>query len=91
MPSECGFQPQKDFDLSQYILDEADSMGSGTEVKFGRNGKPLFIAGPDNDVPRILRQLEATAGRGHFDYLYASNSPDPCLPDYPGQTVRRLT
>lgn len=88
---QFGFQPQKDFDLSQYILDEADSVGPVTTIEFGRNGKPLFIAGPDDDVSHILKQLEATAGRGHFDYLYTSDSPDPHLPNYPGLTVRRLT
>ena len=87
---QFGFQPQKDFDLSQYVLDDADTVGPGTDVEFGRNGKPLFIAGPDDNVPRILRQLEATAGRGHFDYLYGSHSPVPHLPDHPEQTVRRL-
>jgi hypothetical protein len=88
---QFGFHPHKDFNLSQYILDEADSIGPGTDVEFGRDGKPLFITGPDDDVPRILKQLEATAGPGHFDYLYGSDSPAPHLPDTPGQTVRRLT
>lgn len=73
---QFGFQPQKDFDLSQYILDESDSIGPATDVEFGRDGKPLYISGPHDDVPRILKQLEATAGSGHFDYLYASDPPD---------------
>jgi len=78
---QFGFQPQKDFELSQYILDDADSIGPETNVEFGRDGKPLFIAGPDDNVPRILRQLEATAGRGRFLYMYESDYPAPHLPD----------
>jgi hypothetical protein len=88
---QFGFQPQKDFSLSQYILDEADSIDPGTkDVEFGRDGQPLFIAGPHDDVARILRQLEATAGRGHFGYMYESHSPASYLPDYPGEIVRRV-
>jgi hypothetical protein len=88
---QFGFQPQKDFSLSQYVLDEVDSIGPGTEdVEFGRDGQPLYIAGPDDNVPRILRQLESTAGRGHFGYMYESHSPASYLPDYPGEIVRRV-
>ena len=87
---QYGFSPHRDFELSQYVLDDAGSLGPGGNVEFGRDGKPLFVAGPDDDIPRILRQLESTAGRGHFNYLYGSDSPVPLLPDYPGQTVHRL-
>jgi len=78
---QFGFQPQKDFELSRYILDDADSIGPETNVEFGRDGKPLFIAGPDDNVPRILRQLEAIAGPGRFDYIYESGYPVPHVPD----------
>jgi hypothetical protein len=61
-----------------------------SDLEFGREGKPLFIAGPDDDVPHILKQLEATAGRERFNYLYETDSPIPYLPDDPGQTVRRV-
>ena len=87
---QFGFRPQRDFDASRYVLDDAGSVGPDTDVEFGRDGKPLFIAGPDDNVPHILKQLESTAGRGHFDYLYGSDSPVPRLPDYTGPTVRRL-
>ena len=85
-----GFKPNRDFDLSQYVLDEPGSLEGTPEIEFGRDGKPLFVAGPDDDVPRILRQLESTAGQGHFDYMYGGPSPDPYLPNYPGQTARRI-
>ena len=85
-----GFHPHKDFDLSQYVLDESDSFEVIPEIEFGRNGKPFYISGPDDNVPRILRQLESTAGQGHFDYICGGPAPDPHLPDYPGQTVRMI-
>jgi len=87
---QFGFEPQKDFQLSQYVLDEAESVAPNPDLEFGRKGQPLFIAGPEDDVPRILRQLEATAGRGSFRYLYGTESPIPYLPDGPGQTARTV-
>lgn len=72
-----GFRPHKDFDLSQYVLDEPESFEVIPEVEFGREGKPFYISGPDDDVPRILRQLESTAGHGKFDYIYGSPTPEP--------------
>ncbi len=78
---QFGFNPNSDFDLSQYVLDDPGSFEGTPEIEFGRDGKPLFIAGPDDNVPRILRQLESTAGRGHFDYVYGSDNPVPYLPE----------
>lgn len=87
---QFGFEPQRDFMLSQCVLEERGSLEPVEGVEFGREGKPLYIAGPDDNVPRILKQLESTAGREQFDFLYGSDSPVPHLLDYPGQTVRRL-
>ncbi len=75
-----GFRPQRDFEVSQYVLDPADSIGSaGEEIEFGRDGKPLYIRGPHDDVRRILRQLEASAGSGNYDYVCDIGSPAPPL------------
>jgi len=76
---EFGFLPHRDFELSQYVLDKPDNFERTTEIEFGRDGKPLFIAGPDDNVPRILRQLESTAGHEQFDYIYGADSAVPNL------------
>ena len=39
------------------------------DLVFGRNGKPFFVAGPYDNAPQILKQLEKTAGPGNYDYL----------------------
>jgi hypothetical protein len=41
-------------------------------LKFGRDGKPFFIAGPHDNPKLILKQLEQTAGAGNYDYLVMS-------------------
>jgi hypothetical protein len=64
-----GFQPEKDFALSQYLLAPRGELEEPYELTFGKNGKPLFIAGPHDNVARILKQLEKTAGPGNYDFL----------------------
>ncbi len=66
-----GFQPQKDFALSQYLLIPRGELEEPYQLTFGRNGKPFFVAGPYDNAERILRQLEKTAGPGNYDYLMA--------------------
>src|SRR2546427_11187596 len=67
--AQFGFQPDKDFALNQYILEPRGELEEPYQLTFGRNGKPFFIAGPNDNVARILRQLEKTAGTGNFDFL----------------------
>lgn len=68
--SELGFKPQKDFKLSRYILEERDKFGEITEVEFGKDGKPFYIAGPDDDVEQIMRKLEAKLDPDDFKYFF---------------------
>jgi len=64
-----GFEPQRDFALSQHILDPPGHWELCEDIEFGRDGKPLYIAGPCDDTERIMRKLEATAGTGNYDYV----------------------
>jgi hypothetical protein len=66
---QFGFEPNKDFKLSQYVLDDKDSIEPCEDVEFGKDGKPFFIAGPDDNVEHIIRQLESRVGKGNFEYL----------------------
>jgi hypothetical protein len=66
---QFGFEPQRDFALSQYILDPPGRWEPWEDIEFGRDGKPLYIAGPHDNPQRILRKLEATAGAGSYDYI----------------------
>lgn len=66
---ELGFSPQKDFKIAEYALDP-DLIDDGIdEIEFGKNGKPFYIAGPDDNVNRIIRTLERTVGEDNFNYL----------------------
>jgi hypothetical protein len=67
--AQFGFEPQKDFELSQYMLPPRGEVKSSYKLKFGKDGKPFFIAGPRDNAEAIVRQLEKTAGPGNYDYL----------------------
>lgn len=70
--AQWGFRPHRDFRVSQHILDPPDTHDRTGQVKFGRDGKPRYIAGPRDNVKRILEQLTRTVGEENFEFV----SPD---------------
>ncbi|NJK87916.1 MAG: hypothetical protein HC906_20090 [Bacteroidales bacterium] len=67
--SESGFSPNKGFKITEYLLN-TDLIDDGIDtIEFGRNGKPLFVAGPFDDVNRIIGILERNLGTGNYDYI----------------------
>ncbi|MGH7204068.1 MAG: hypothetical protein ACREHC_06510 [Candidatus Levyibacteriota bacterium] len=62
------FQPHKDFQLSQYVVGE--KLASLRHIRFGeKDGKPLFINGPDDDVALVLEKLTKAAGKDGFQFM----------------------
>lgn len=61
-----GFEPADDFAACSEQLGE---WSGASAIRFGCNGRPTFVNGPYDDVPRVLRTLEATVGRGNFDFV----------------------
>ncbi|RKY10625.1 MAG: hypothetical protein DRP56_00500 [Planctomycetota bacterium] len=66
---QFGFKPNKDFKQSRYILDDKANVEPCEGIEFGKDGKPFFISGPDDNVEHIMRQLASKAGDGNFDYV----------------------
>ena len=54
-----GFKPHKDFKKTFTILNNVDSSKSSMEFTFGKDGQPLFIAGP-NDSPQRCEKIIST-------------------------------
>jgi hypothetical protein len=63
------FEPHPDYQKASQILDPPEVYARGQGVKFGRDGKPYFIAGPNDNASAIITKLERTAGPGNFDYI----------------------
>ena len=70
---QLGFKPNKDFKMSQYVLEDRGDIESCKVIEFGKEGKPFYISGPDDNADQILMQLEARVGRGNFEFIYGTN------------------
>jgi hypothetical protein len=77
---KLGFEPHRDFNTKAQA-----HLGLRPEtlipLEFGKDGQPLFISGPYDDVPKIMRTLEASVGAGNFHYLTALGDPSMGDPD----------
>lgn len=71
-----GFEPHRDFAKASLILDPPAAHTRIHHVEFGHEGKPLFVAGPNDNARAIVNQLIRTAGEGNFDYIVGVNAPD---------------
>jgi hypothetical protein len=66
---KLGFEPQKDFRLSRFTLGAPSEADLPYNIEFGKDGKPLYIAGPNDNADRVIEQLSKTVGDGNFHYL----------------------
>lgn len=76
---DYGFKPHKSFALTQHIIEEDTEDIELMEIECGKNGKPIYIAGPtENEVrsQEIIAQLEKTAGPGNFEFIKESEDFD---------------
>jgi hypothetical protein len=64
-----GFKPQKDFELSQYVLKGLPIENYDLKSEFGYKGKPYYIAGPDDDFEAVMETLRKKVGEDNFDFM----------------------
>ena len=61
-----GFEPADGFGACAGHLGQFAGL---SPIRFGRDGKPFYIAGPHDDAARVMRMLSRTVGQGNFRYL----------------------
>ena len=66
---DLGFKPHPDFAIAEYVLDPELVDEGIDDIEFGRNGRPVFIAGPYDQPVRIIKTLQKTVGDGNFDVV----------------------
>lgn len=70
---ELGFKPHKDFtNITEYFLEEDTDDIELIDIECGKDGKPLFVQGPEDTpakVKTILGQLERVTGPDGFHYI----------------------
>ncbi|MCY7358827.1 MAG: hypothetical protein LH609_15490 [Rudanella sp.] len=74
---ELGFKPEKDWVLTQYLLEADDDAVDLIDIEFGHNGRPFYMAGPYDKPAEVLAKLEKAVGSGNFDYIAYIRENDP--------------
>lgn len=76
---DYGFEPAKEFKVSQYILEEDNENVELIELEFGKDGIPFYMHGPNDNkttTAHIKATLNRTAGQGNFVFLQSIDSDD---------------
>lgn len=66
---KLGFEAQKDFKLSKYVLGTELEMNPDCKIQFGKDGKPFYCAGPDDDVERVINTLNKSVGKDNYHFI----------------------
>jgi hypothetical protein len=61
-----GLEPHSDFAKCAHILGE---WGGSSDIAFGRDGVPMYMQGPHDDMFAILAALRKSVGDGNFHYM----------------------
>lgn len=67
-------RPHKDFQLSRHVLEKRETIPPNDELEFGKDGKPLYVSGPNDPAGRIMKHLEMKLGKDGFRYICELNS-----------------
>lgn len=71
-----GFKPQRDYRDAAILLEGANPQACSTPIPLGMDGKPFFISGPYDNVPKIMAQLEKAVGPGNADFIVGGDAFD---------------
>ena len=69
---QYGLPPHKDYAKTYKIFHDVDAEACAESFTYGREGKPFYIAGPNDDATKqkkIMAQLTKTAGKGNFNFI----------------------
>jgi len=66
---ELGFKPDPDYREAMLVLGDADPAACDVPIPLGRDGKPFYIAGPYDNVDKILNKLTRKLGPDGFHFL----------------------
>jgi len=68
--NELGFKPDPDYRDAMLVLGDADPDACDVSIPLGgKDGKPFFIAGPYDNVDRIMAKLTRKLGPDGFHFL----------------------
>jgi hypothetical protein len=77
---DLGLPPHADYRIGRRIFGDISAEACSEEFTYGKDGKPLFIAGPHDDAAkcqRILRLMEKHRGPGGSHYIMPAEKFEP--------------
>jgi len=82
-----GLRSHPDYDAARAIFGDVDPAACDEMIPCGHDGKPLYVAGPDDDIGEILRRLKERLGPDGFHYIVGTGgaSRDPVTEDFPDE------
>jgi hypothetical protein len=89
---DLGFSPHPDYLKARLLFGDINAAESTEEIEFGKDGQPMFIAGPHDTPERcrsILTTLTRTRGPDGFNYFLPAGG-DFVLPEALQQGKVRL-
>jgi len=87
--SSLGFEPHNESERVLQVLGSPSADAVLPEVPCGEDGKPLYIAGPDDDVEHILGTLEQRLGPEGFHFIAPAGALDD-MPPHAGEVTKLL-
>ena len=66
---DLGFSPNKNFKITEHLLDPDLISDEINEIEFGNDGQPFFISGPKDNATQIINKLKETVGENNFHYM----------------------
>ena len=66
---DLGFRPDPDYRDAMLVLGDADPDACEEPIPLGQDGKPLFVAGPYDNVKRIMAKLTRKLGPDGFHFI----------------------
>jgi hypothetical protein len=76
--SALGLPPHPDYATAELIFGDVAAEACAEEFAYGKDGKPFFFAGPNDDsykCQQILRTLEKHCGPGGYTYVIPVEEP----------------
>ncbi len=61
-----GFEPHPDFDA---CVGHFGTWSGPSPIRFGRHGKPMYVAGPYDDAESVVRTLRRSVGQDNFGFV----------------------
>ncbi len=74
--TELGFSPNKDFIITEHLLDSDLISDEINEIEFGKEGQPYYCSGPYDNVNKIINTLNKNVGEGNYHFLMGEEQFD---------------